>query len=145
LRLYLDTSLVVTALVAEPGSDAVLEWLSAHHSDRFVVSDWVVAEFSAALSIKLRTNQIDAEAREIALAKLGDLISGEFGCLHVAREQFRLAAMFSNRSLTGLRAGDALHLAIASSHSIKLCTRDARQAEAGAGLGVLTEFVRSSP
>ncbi|KPH81538.1 type II toxin-antitoxin system VapC family toxin [Bosea vaviloviae] len=145
MRLYLDTSLVVTALVTEPGSEAVLEWLSAHNSDRFVVSDWVVAEFSAALSIKLRTNQIDVVAQGTALAKLGDLIGGEFECVDVTREQFRLAATFANRASTRLRAGDALHLAIASSQAIKLCTRDVRQAEAGAGLGVLTEFVPSLP
>lgn len=145
MRLYLDTSVVVTALVTEPSSPTVLEWLKAQGPVRFAVSDWVVTEFSAALSVKLRSGAIFADAQERALAVFGDLISGEFERLPVEPEHFRLAAAFSNRSSTGLRAGDALHLAIASSHTIRLCTRDRLQAEAGAGLGVLTEFVPSLP
>jgi len=145
LRLYLDTSLVVTALVNEPGSPVVLDWLDARRTMQLIVSDWVVTEFSAALCVKLRSKQISSEAQESALAQFGDLIAGELDCLPVTREQFRLAATFSNRSLVGLRAGDALHLAIAAMHAIKLCTRDRRLAEAGAGLGVLTEFVPSLP
>lgn len=145
MRLYLDTSLVVTALVTEPSSEAIVDWLDQNRSHRFVVSDWVVAEFSAALCAKLRSNQISAEAQERALATFGDLITGEFECLQISREHFRQSATFANRSLARLRAGDALHLAIASSHAIKLCTRDRLQAEAGADLGVLTEFVSSLP
>jgi predicted nucleic acid-binding protein len=145
LRHYLDTSLVVTALVTEPSSEVVLAWLDANRAARLIVSDWVVTEFSAALCVKLRSHQIHAEAQESALAKFGDLIGGEFDCLPLSREHFRLAATFANRSLVGLRAGDALHLAIAATHSIKLCTRDRRLAEAGTGLGVLTEYVSSLP
>ena len=145
MKLYLDTSLVVTALVMEPSSAAIVEWLERQNSHRFVISDWVVAEFSAALSVKLRSNRIYAEAQERALARLADLITSEFECLPVTREHFRQAAAFCNRSFVGLRAGDALHLAIAASSTLKLCTRDRLQAEAGAGLGVLTEFVPSLP
>lgn len=144
MRLYLDTSLVVTALVTEPDSEAVLRWLGARRHDRFVVCDWTVTEFSAALSIKRRNKQIDAEAQASALAKIEDLIDGEFECLPVTREHFRLAATFSNSSSTGLRAGDALHLAVAADHAIRLCTRDSLQAKAGVSLGVLTEFLGSS-
>lgn len=145
MKLYLDTSLVVTALVTEPSSDAVVEWLERHNSNRFVISDWVVAEFSAALSAKLRAKQIYPESKISSLARLSELIAGEFECLHVSRDHFRLAATFADRSVLGLRVGDALHLAIASSQTIKLCTRDLQQAKAGAGLGVLTEFVPSRP
>ncbi|KRD96182.1 hypothetical protein ASE63_12280 [Bosea sp. Root381] len=143
MKLYLDTSLVVTALVTEPASPAVVAWLEERASTRLAISDWVVTEFSAALSMKLRSRTLDAEARERTLATFGDLLSGEFECLSVAPESFRLAAAFANRSETGLRSGDALHLAVAAMHGIKLCTRDRRLAEAGAGFGVLTELVPS--
>jgi len=145
LRLYLDTSLVVTALLTEPSSRAVVAWLEEQASARLTVSNWVVTEFSAALSVKLRSKTIYPEAQERALSVFGDLLAGEFECLSVAPEHFRLAATFANRSFTGLRAGDALHLAVAAAHGIRLCTRDRRLAEAGAGLGVLTEFVSTLP
>lgn len=145
MRFYLDTSLVVTALVTEPASAAVVAWLEERASARLAISDWVVTEFSAALSMKLRSRTLDAEAQQRALAVFGDLLSREFECLSIAPENFRLAAAFANRSETGLRSGDALHLAVAAGHGIKLCTRDRRLAAAGAELGVLTEFVPSLP
>lgn len=143
MRLYLDTSIVVSALVTEPASTAVVAWLAERTTTRLAISDWVVTEFSAALSMKLRSRTLDAEARERALAVFGDLLSGELECLSITPESFRLAAAFANRSETGLRSGDAVHLAVAAVYGIKLCTRDRRLAEAGAGLGVLTEFVPS--
>jgi predicted nucleic acid-binding protein len=145
LKFYLDTSLVVTALVTEPESSVVVAWLEKQASTRLAISDWVITEFSAALSVKLRSGTLDTAARERALAVFGDLLSGEFECLPVMPEHFRLAATFANRSRTGLRGGDALHLAVAAVHGIKLCTRDRRLAEAGTGLGVLTEFVSPRP
>jgi hypothetical protein len=143
LRLYLDTSLVVSALVHEPSSPAVLDWLAERRTAQLLISDWVVSEFSAALSVKLRSRQITDEVKETALAAFHALLASSFDRLAVSREQFRLAAAFADRSLVGLRAGDALHLAIAAANAITVCTRDRRLAEAGAGLGVKTEFVSS--
>lgn len=133
----------MTALVTEPASSAVVAWLENRADARLTISDWVITEFSAALSVKLRSGTLDAEARERALAVFGDLLSGEFECLSIVSENFRLAASFVNRSETGLRGGDALHLAVAAIHGIRLCTRDRRLAEAGTGLGISTEFVPS--
>jgi predicted nucleic acid-binding protein len=128
-------------LVTEPSSEAVNTWLERHTGDRFVVSDWVVAEFSAALGVKLSSKRMTADDRERALERLADILDSEFECLPVLREHFRQATAFANRSFVGLRAGDALHLALAANHAIKLCTRDRLQAQAGAGLGILTELV----
>lgn len=141
MRLYLDSSLVVTALVTEPSSKSVVTWLARHASHRFVVSDWVVIEFSTALSVKLLSGRISSEAQELALARLNEFIASEVECLPVARRHFQLAAAFTDRGIVGLRAADALHLAISSNGNGKLCTRDRRQAEAGTVLGLSTELV----
>lgn len=141
MRLYLDTSLIVTALVTEPQSPAVVAWLETRTAARLTISDWVVTEFSAALSMKLRSGTLDAAAQDRALSLFGDLVSTEFECLAITPETFRLAAALANRSETGLRGGDALHLAVAAFHGVTLCTRDRRLAESGAGAGVLTELV----
>jgi predicted nucleic acid-binding protein len=52
--------------------------------------------------------------------------------------QFRTAARFADHYVLGLRAGDALHLAICSDHGATLCTLDRGLSEAGAALGVKT-------
>jgi predicted nucleic acid-binding protein len=68
LTLYLDTSLLVAALTVEANSSGVQTWLSQQAPGDLVISDWVEAEFSAALSIKLRTGQLAVEHRSRALA-----------------------------------------------------------------------------
>lgn len=96
---------------------------------------------SSALSIKLRTGQIDAEMRAAALALFNTLVAESLTVLPVTPTQFRLAARFADQHALGLRAGDALHLAIASDHGATVVTLDRRLAEAGPMVGVPTRGV----
>ena len=52
--------------------------------------------------------------------------------------QFRTAASFAGQYALGLRAGDALHLAVCPDHGATLRTLDRRLSEAGPALGVNT-------
>jgi predicted nucleic acid-binding protein len=58
--------------------------------------------------------------------------------LAISGQQFRTAARYADQYALGLRAGDALHLAICADHGATLCTLDRRLGEAGAALGVKT-------
>jgi uncharacterized protein len=51
---------------------------------------------------------------------------------------FRTAARLADQHAIGLRAGDALHLAICASHGATLCTLDRRLGDAGSALGIKT-------
>jgi hypothetical protein len=68
LKAYLDTALLVSALTAEADGQRAEDWIRAHASDELLVSDWAIAEFSAALSRKLRMGQLEAIGRAAALA-----------------------------------------------------------------------------
>ena len=68
MTLYLDTSLLVAALTHEAQTARVQAWLDAQAADDLAISDWVGAEFSAALSIKRRLGQMGADHRADALA-----------------------------------------------------------------------------
>jgi predicted nucleic acid-binding protein len=69
------------------------------------------------------------------------LVAESFTVLGVTGGQFRAAAKFADQHLLGLRAGDALHLAIASEHGATVHTLDQRLAAAGPTLGVQTQLL----
>lgn len=138
---YLDTSLLVAATTIESKTDAVLRWLGGSPSTTFAISDWTVTEYSAALSIKLREKAIDAGYRAKALSKFAWMCTDSLVILPVQASQFRDAARFADQFALGLRAGNALHLAVAAEHGAALYTLDKRQFAAGAKLGVRTELL----
>jgi predicted nucleic acid-binding protein len=136
--LYLDTSLLVAALTNETETRRMQNWLDQQDVDELAISDWVATEFSSALSIKLRTGQIGAVHRADGLALFTRLVTDSLTIVAVSRLQFRTAARFADQYELGLRAGDALHLAICADRGATLCTLDRRLSDAGAALGVKT-------
>ena len=136
--LYLDTSLLVAVLTNEAETERMRHWLGQQPVDDLAVSDWVATEFSSALSIKLRTGQIGAAHRADALATFARFAADSFTVVPVSRLQFRTAARFADQHTLGLRAGDALHLAVCADLGATLCTLDQRLSHAGSALGVKT-------
>lgn len=91
------------------------------------------------MAIKLRAGQFNLEQRAAALAAFNQLVVESFTILSVTGEHFRPAAKFADQHFLGLRAGDALHLAVASAHGATVYTLDRRLAEAGPALGAPTQ------
>jgi predicted nucleic acid-binding protein len=138
---YLDTSVIVAALTQEATTARIQTWLSAQAPGSLSVSEWVRTEVSSALALKLRTGQIEANHRASALAAFTQLAANSFVVLPVSAASFRAAAGFVDRADLGLRAGDALHLAIAAEHGEVLFTLDRRFADAANQLGVQAQLL----
>lgn len=140
---YVDTSLLVAALLNEKSTAMAQRWLGAQPAGELAISDWVVTEFSAALSMKLRTGELEPPQRNEVLAFFTRLTEASFHVLPVSPPVFQTAARFADQYASGLRAGGALHLAIASHHGAGLHTLDRRLVEMGQGLGIHATLVGS--
>ncbi len=100
-----------------------------------------MTEFAAALSVKTRTAAIGEPVRAMIAEQFETLRQQALRTVPVSSSHFHLAARFAGRSQLGLRAGDALHVAIAAETDAAICTTDRRLATVAADLGVATELV----
>ncbi len=123
-------------MAKEARTPQIAFWLESQNGHELAVSDWVLAEFSSAISIKRRSGQIDDTGRADALTEFKRLVAVSLSVLPVERAQFRMASHFADQFALGLRGADALHLAIAAGHGATLCTLDRRLHDAGMALGV---------
>ena len=138
---YLDTSLAVAALTDETATERVQGWLAAREAGTLAISAWVRTEFASALSVKLRTGQIGFADRNAAWAAFARVQADNLLMLPIRAPAFGVAAGFAAQHMLGLRAGDALHLAICADHGVTLCTLDRRMADAGPAVGVAARLV----
>lgn len=110
--IYLDTSVAVSLLVPEPRTPDVKAWF-AGLAEVPVGSDWLLTEFDSAISIKVRSGEL-SEANAKAVRKEFDrLTTSGLRIVPVSRSAFRDAADLAKQHTQRLRAGDALHLAVA--------------------------------
>jgi predicted nucleic acid-binding protein len=110
--IYLDTSAAVPIFVPEPASPAIEAWFESC-TEPLVSSGWIVTEFSSALSIKVRKGEISAKQAQAAWKDFDAFCKSGLRLLPVSRKAFTEAAGMARNAASGLRSGDALHLAMA--------------------------------
>ena len=136
--IYVDTSVVVSALTNEPATESVLMWLSRQPPGSLWASDWVDTEVESALGIKARRTLLSDDKRDEARQGWRLLRASGFSNIAITGEHFRSASGLVMRSVVPLRAADALHLAIATSEGCGIATRDVEFATAAEAFGVST-------
>jgi predicted nucleic acid-binding protein len=138
---YLDTSLLVAVFAAELGHERLADWMYVRAAQRLAISRWTRTEYCSALSVKIRTGQIETAARDRAWERFDAAATETFAELPIIANDFGVAADWCRNERANLRAGDALHLAIASRNDATLCTLDRKLSQAGERLGVKTLLV----
>lgn len=110
--IYLDTSVAVPLFVPEPTSAEVDAWMESCASP-LVSSDWILTEFSSALSLKERRGELTARQAAAAQKGFDEFCAAGLRLLPFSRKAFEEAAKLVRVVKSGLRAGDSLHLAMA--------------------------------
>jgi predicted nucleic acid-binding protein len=114
----MDTGILVPLFINEPHSLAVGDWYEREKGE-LVAAAWCVTEFASALGIKQRTGAIDARLADAAWVRFERLVAVDLRLLPVDPAHFHRAAQLVRDAASGLRSGDALHLACAEAVGAK--------------------------
>jgi len=132
--IYLDTSVLGAMFFREPGAATLVARLEGARSDGLMISAWTLTEMASVAGIKRRTGALDAATCQQALANFQRFASAHLTTAEVEPADFRTAAVLID-SPVALRAGDALHAAIARRNDAHLASLDQRFCAAIDGLG----------
>lgn len=122
--IYLDSSLIVSAITNETDTQAVVSWLGRQGANDLFISEWVVTEVMSALAMKVRAGLIDDDIRAKAKSGFRAMRDQGLHILDIEDAHFRHATVLINSCPVKLRAADALHLAVADRNGTSVCTLD---------------------
>ncbi|MDO5691225.1 MAG: type II toxin-antitoxin system VapC family toxin [Pseudomonadota bacterium] len=112
---YVDTSVWCAYCYNEPESPAAVRWLAQAELDRTATALWTHTEFASASGIKLR-DKGQSRDRVTKARQAYDAAVTMTNQLDVIADDYLYAAELCRTSPAKLRAGDALHLAVALRH-----------------------------
>jgi len=111
--IYFDTSFLAPLVLPESTSDKIAAFVRRLPVEELTVSHWTRVEFSSLIARDVRMSVLDAAAGARADARFEAMVDASFAVLLPNADDFGLAKRYLGKFNTGLRAGDALHLAIA--------------------------------
>ena len=134
---YFDTSFLVPLILPEETSDPIARFFADLAGENLAVSHWTRVEFSSLLAREVRMGGLSAEAAREADARFEAMVDESFAVLLPSGEDFNLTKEYLGCFETKLRAGDALHLAIATNRGAEaIYSLDKVLLDAGKRLGV---------
>ncbi len=134
---YFDTSFLAPLILQEPTSIKVERFMTRLPAGELVISHWTRVEFSSLLAREVRMGSLDRQAARDADNRFDTVVTESFVVLLPNADDISLAKAYLGSYETGLRAGDALHLAVARNHGAKtIYSLDKTLLKAGKLLGV---------
>ncbi len=129
---YLDTSFVAPLVIAEGTSDAVEAYVLKLKPGEVTTSLWTQVELASLVSRKRRMGEFSGAEAEAVRREFDRVLSESFELLLPSAPDFATAARYLEMPGSRLRAGDALHLAIAVNQGAKqILTLDMGLIDAG--------------
>lgn len=117
---YFDTSFIVPYFLPEATSDDIRRFLGGLPANELTISHWTRLEFSSFLAREVRVGGLSLDAAQRADSQFETVIGESFMVLTPSNADFSLAKEFLQHYDSGLRAGDALHLAIGANHGARI-------------------------
>ena len=112
-HVYVDASAWIALFANEPGSAELQDWLAGEQGV-LLTARWCVIEVASGLSIKVRRGELVQSQASQLMDAFEQLIKSQVRLLAEAASDYDLACSLCRNAASGLRAGDALHLAVAS-------------------------------
>jgi hypothetical protein len=129
---YFDTSFLAPLILEEATSTRVEAFIARLPAGTLYVSDRTRLEFSSLLAREVRMGGLTDRDARAAEERFGQLVEESCRVITPSAADFDLARGYVLTFATGLRSGDALHLAIARNHGMKaLYTLDETMVKAG--------------
>ncbi len=137
---YFDTSFLAPLVFEEATSSRVADFIKRLADDVRLTSQWTRVEFASAAAREVRMGKLDEAAARRAVMRFDRLVRNSFTTLSPASDDFETACEFLKAFESGLRGGDALHLAIATNARVAMVySLDERMIRAAEVVGVRAE------
>lgn len=111
--LYFDTSFLAPLILLEATSARIAVVVRTLAAEDLATSHWTRAEFSSLIAREVRMGGLTPRSASLADVRFETLLSSSFTILLPSADDFTMAKQYLRSFETGLRAPDALHLAIA--------------------------------
>ena len=112
--LYFDTSFLAPLILEEATSAKIEAFFAKLPPGELAVSHWTRVEFASLIAREVRMGGLAEPEALLAIGQFDELVAESFQVLVPAVADYELAKVSIQNFATKLRAGDALHLAIAS-------------------------------
>jgi predicted nucleic acid-binding protein len=134
---YFDTSFLVPLVRDEATSAKIERFMARLPIGELAISHWTRVEFASLLARDVRMGGLTSAAAQRANAEFEAVVEESFVVLLPEAGDFDLAMKYLSHHQTGLRAGDALHLAIAGNRRMEaIYSLDKTLLKAGKALGL---------
>ncbi len=138
MKAYFDTSFLVPLLVPEENSERiekVVQEISLENA--MLVSQWTRVEMASVFSRLVRMGELEQDAAQACDRAFSTMVDESFEIVTPGLRDFDLCHQYLARFDNSLRAGDALHLAIAANHGAQVIyTLDKGMLKIGTKLGL---------
>jgi predicted nucleic acid-binding protein len=135
--IYFDTSFVAPLVLPEAASARVEGIMQRMTPGEVAVSHWTRVEFAGLVARRVRMRELTEQLASRAVLVFERLLAESYQVILPTASDFNLATRLLQHYRTGLRSGDALHLAIAQNHNAnRFFTLDARLIKAAKLVGI---------